>query len=235
MLLPGFIRSKPTNLKDLNSFFLIWILPSGIYYLLVHMGQQGLIFTYLPALFLILAVFVVNVLKEHKRKLLSVVLVICVLNASVFLFIPEFPIASGNQRLLTRDTLRNSDDYFQRRFDVIRNNFSPDSTSIFAANWHHVEYYLPEYDVIRFDIGPKWEVNEGAICTGETLIIGMNKSDPFVTTKVIVFDDELNQINLSLDQSKKLALFENHFMHYFEVGRDETLEVGNKFISLRKN
>ena len=235
VFLPSFLRRKPENSKDLYSFFLVWILPSGIYYFLVHMGQQGLVFTYLPALFLLLAAFVVNAFEEHGRKLLYAVIVMCVVNASVFLFVPEYPFPGIDQRLLTRDTLRNSDDYFQQRFDVIRYNFLPESSLIFATNWHHVEYYLPEYQVIRFDIGAKWEVNEGDIDTGDTLIIKTDENAQLEMTRVIIFDDELNQINLSLDQLKQFAISENQFIQYFEVGKDDTLEVGNSFISLIKN
>ena len=33
---------------------------------------------------------------------------------------------------------------------------------VVAANWHHVEYYLPEYNKIPFGVVSKWELGEGA-------------------------------------------------------------------------
>jgi len=51
------------------------------------------------------------------------------------------------RRLLTADTLANSDIYYQDRFNAIREHFDPSSTVILSSNWEHVRYHLHEYEV----------------------------------------------------------------------------------------
>lgn len=76
------------------------------------------------------------------------------LNAGVFCLVPEYPLGTGTQRLLTRATLVNSDRYYRDRFEAIAGNFPPQSTAILAADWHHVEHYLPAYKLLPVDIIP---------------------------------------------------------------------------------
>ncbi len=231
IFIPALLKKRMSSQWKLYGFLCCWFFPSLLYYLLIHMGQQGLIFTYLPALFLFLAFLIVNALGQQKLRLISMVLIICVLNAGVFLFVPEYPLPI-DQRFLTRDTLKNSDDYFQNRFDAIRLNFQPESALIFASNWHHVEYYLPEFKVARFEIGSKWEVNEGDINSGNTFIVAAGEGSEGGKMDVIVFDSELNQINLSLDQLRQIPISANTNLQYFELKSGEFLEVGEYSIRL---
>ena len=41
------------------------------------------------------------------------------------------------------------DTYYEELVRLVRANFSPEDTVLMGANWRHVEYYLPEYQVVR--------------------------------------------------------------------------------------
>ena len=66
-------------------FFVLWVLPAILYYLLVHMGQQGLIFVFLPA-FILLGAAGLDAAFLHRTSLLWVsALVLILVNSSIFL------------------------------------------------------------------------------------------------------------------------------------------------------
>jgi hypothetical protein len=143
-----------------NIFLLLWVIPAGLYYIFIHMGQQGLVFVYLPAIFLGLARLVDEFRQIHGKAANQILASVVVLNSVLFLFIPEYPIGTQTLRLLTRNTIQNSDEYFSQRINAIHQSFPPESTIIIANNWHHAEYYLPEYRVLPFNLGSKWEVDQ---------------------------------------------------------------------------
>ena len=117
------------------------------------------------------------------------------MSSAIFLFLPEYPLGANSQRLLTRQTLVNSDRYYSTRFEAIRKTFSATSTLILAENWHHVQFYLPEYRVIPFNLGAKWEIDEGApvdntsdIGTGTAADWGLQPGK----AQIVIFDPALD-------------------------------------------
>ena len=165
-------------------FLMLWIGPVLLFYIFIHMGQQGLILTYLPALLLMAGHGLVSDRISHRAAwLLGAGLVI--FNVGIFCLVPEYPLGPGTQRLLTKDTLINSDVYYQDRFDAIRAHFDPGSTYILAANWEHARYYLPEYSIVEFRDDhmafPNSPLDE---MTGLSTIVGE-------ATVVVLFDPEI--------------------------------------------
>jgi hypothetical protein len=161
-----FVFSKLGKLRDVKpgerSIFIgLWMLPAVLFYLLIHMGQQGLVFVFLPALILMSGAALDAIFLGRMQPLLVSGLGLILLSSAIFLFLPEYPFGPVSQRLLTRQTLANSDQYYLSRLSVIKNNFDPQNTLIVAENWHHVQYYLPGYQVIPFNLGAKWEVDAG--------------------------------------------------------------------------
>lgn len=121
------------------AFILLWIVPALTFYTLIHMGQQGLVFVFLPALLLISAVGLTRLLTARPRWMIRAMAVLIAVNAGIFCLVPEYPLGSAALRLLTRATLFNSDQCYLDRFRAIEENSAPESTVILAANWHHVE------------------------------------------------------------------------------------------------
>ncbi len=116
------------------------------------MGQQGLVFVFLPALLLAGAVGLARL--ARRRWLWAATAVLVLTNVLLFTLTPERPLGPEGPRLLTRATLVNNDRYYLDRFAALRERFSPDHTAVVAVNWHHLEYYLPAYTLLRLDPGP---------------------------------------------------------------------------------
>ncbi|MEK7326697.1 MAG: glycosyltransferase family 39 protein [Chloroflexota bacterium] len=212
-------------------FLVLWVAPTVLFYAVIHMGQQGLVFVYLPALLLLSAVGVGRLLAAQPRWLAAATTAVVVLNVGVFTLGPEYPLGPGTQRLLTRETLVNSDDYYQDRFDAIRENFSPETSVVVAANWHHVEYYLPEYNKIPFGVVSKWELGEGAFRNdaGEDLTatpgdlglqIGANGR-----AVVVIFDPDLLTFNTTPGLVQTLALANGGQLAYMELDSADQVYV----------
>jgi hypothetical protein len=113
-------------------------------------------------------------------------------NVALFCLGPEYPLGQDGTRLLTRSTLVNTDRYYQDRFDAIEKNFSPSSTAIMAVNWHHVEYYLPDYALLPVDIASQQTRNIGL--AGEQVTTSLQDlglvPGPDNLINVVLFDDQ---------------------------------------------
>ncbi len=221
------VRSAGFQKPDARTILLwLWLGPVLVFYLLIHMGQQGLVFVYLPVLFLWSARGLLSWNSGRLRTVLAVLVI--ALNASVFLVLPEFPLGTNGPRLLTRSTLARSDRYYHSRFEAIQNHFQDETVVILAVSWHHVEYYLPNYPVIPYGIG-----THGAIVTPllESFQLDPGKvadvsGDENGTWRVVLFDPPLldalepglRPSFLPLDAKTELA--------YIELDSSRTLILG---------
>ena len=194
-------------------FVLAWLTPATFFYALIHMGLQGLVFVFLPALLLPSALATVRLLETQGKTALSLsVMGLVLLNGLIFVASPEYPLGTESFKVLGWDTLRNNDTYFCDRFDVTRNQFPPESTVIVANRWRHVQWYLPEYKLLRFNIAGKWEAEAGSaldVGQGHRVFsaddLGL-QSDPAGEITVIIFDPELCAFNRSNARTSHLAL-----------------------------
>jgi len=216
-------------------FFFLWIVPALTFYVIVHMGQQGLVFVFLPALLLFSAVALKRLLAAQSNLWIAGTVAIAALNVGIFCLLPEYPLGPGPLRLLTRSTLVNSDHYYQDRFRAIEENFGPMSTAILVENWHHVEYYLPAYKLLPFDIVPKWEwgagqarVQEGEErrLTGQDLGL-LPEVDGLV--RIVVFDEDLAPFNDTPELMQVVELDHGGSMGVFALSTDQSLYLGQTF------
>jgi len=145
------LRSPGKSLRSLGgkrgNFLLFWLAPALVFYLFVHMGQQGLIFVFLPVLLLLSAVALSRLVTG--QKLYWAAIGITVLNGFLFVLAPEYPLGEEKVRLLNRSSMIRQDTHYEELVRLVRGNFSPKDTVLMGADWRHVEYYLPEYQVIR--------------------------------------------------------------------------------------
>ncbi len=198
--------------REKSLFLIIWAAPAVLFYALIHMGQQGLVFVFLPALMILSAVGLEFLLSVRKPwAMVSMVLVLAA-NVAIYLLAPEYPLGDERLRIINREALARTDRYYGERFDAIRLDFPSESTAIVASSWRHVEYYLPEYVVLHFDVGGKWEIDKGeAKVTPQTILsalpadlglrVGSNQ-----TGALAVFDETLEGFNRSIDQVVTLPL-----------------------------
>lgn len=148
-------------------FLVIWVLPSLLFYIVIHMGQQGLVFTFLPALMLLSAVGIVRLFAGRTGLQWAVTGVIVAVAAVLFILVPTSPLGETGPKILNYDTLRQHDQALGEQVAQVKAHINPDESVLLATDWRFLEYYLPEYALLRFTVGAKWEVNEGEIVGSE--------------------------------------------------------------------
>lgn len=211
------------------AFLSLWIAPSLFFYALIHMGQQGLVFVFLPALLLISALSLQQLFKTSPAWFLAGATILIAINIGIFWLAPEYPLGPTGPRLLTHATLVNSDNYYRQRFEAIQQNFSPTSAAILAVNWHHVEYYLPAYTVSHFGLGSKWEVNAGEPTTGFQQPSAVTPADLGLQLDangkavVIIFDPSLVAFNRTPEATSHLPLPGGGSLDYIRLGSHDQL------------
>jgi hypothetical protein len=215
-------------------FLSLWIVPTVAFYTLIHMGQQGLVFVFLPALLLLSAVGLLRLLGGTREKrwvtsLATVGLVIC--NSVIFCLAPEYPLGGDRWRLLTRATLANSDRYYGDRFEAIEENFDSRSTAILADDWRHTEYYLSNYTSLHFDIVSKWEQGEGKPVGSPEMQVSLIKlsgpqRDEQGQMSIVVFDPVLEPFNVTPERLRMLPLTHGGTLGYFVLTMDEAFQYG---------
>jgi hypothetical protein len=214
-------------------FTLSWTLPALFFYTAVHMGQQGLVFVFLPALLLISAAGLTRLLLAQRRWLIATTVVLMVVNACIFCLAPEYPLGGDRLRLLTRATLVNSDRYYEERFEAIESSFPPESTAVLASNWRHVEYYLSNYPSLHFDVGAKWELDEGrpavnpeAGLVSPAELFGQQQ-DKHRQMIIVVFDPILEPFNATPERTATLRLACGGRLPYFVLTTDDMFQYGD--------
>ncbi len=161
ILVPGRWREGLRNRKVW--FFLLWMAPALGFYIIIHMGQQGLVFVFMPALFLLSAEGLYRWLHNRLGLLRISTAAIFVVGALVFVLLPTYPLGGESIKLLNNSTLRESDSVWAAKISAVRERFKPENTLLVAENWRHLQYYLPEYKFARFNLGEKLEGTEGQV------------------------------------------------------------------------
>jgi dolichyl-phosphate-mannose-protein mannosyltransferase len=224
-------QRRPPQRWERLTFVFLWIAPALVFYTFIHMGQQGLVFVFLPALLLISAAGLTRLFSARLSQLMAATTALAMANAAIFLILPEYPLGPNTQRLLTWSTLVNSDHYYQDRFDALQAHFDPGSTVILAANWHHVEYYLPEYKKLPFGLGSKWELDQGLplndpaqhlLSTPAELGLHPDADGQVV---VVIFDPPLEEFNATPQVVQRLALPHGTGLAYMRLGVGDHLSV----------
>lgn len=214
-----------------SAFLALWIAPSLMFYTTIHMGQQGLIFVFLPALLLLSAAGLTWLLRTRPRSLMGATAVLVGLNAGIFCLLPEYPLWPGTQRLLTRATLANSDHYYQDRFRAIKQDFAPESTAILAANWHHVEYYLPAYTTLKWGLAQ----NPGArqiIATPAELGLTL---DPEEQAAIVIFDSDKGAFYESTVSTRVLSLEHRGCLPFLILEEGQAFQYGKDSFGIAQN
>lgn len=191
------VRSLISRLsKDPRTwFFILWIVPVVAYYTLIHMGQQGLVFVFLPALLLLSAVSLPAAWLRLPAVRLGLA-VMLVLSGSIFLFAPANPLGNESLKLLTHQTLTQHDAFYQQRFAALTPEaYPPEHTLILSSEWRFPQYYLPDYAYEPYTIGARWEISEGQPTLGDTLVrdpaeVGVSP-DANGSLALILFDPDL--------------------------------------------
>lgn len=165
------------------------------YYIFIHMGQQGLVFVFLPALMLLSAAAIPPAWQE-RRSLRTGLAVLMGLSASIFLFGPTYPLEGSGLKLLTAQTLEEHSTYYQKRLEAVNfSDYSPASTLIVSSGWRFPQYYLPDYQYLPFTLGARWEVSEGKPTIDGDLLVDLGdlgvQPDNTGRIALVIFDPDL--------------------------------------------
>jgi hypothetical protein len=235
----GVIVKRPIKVSMEKAFFLFfWMAPVLLFYIAIHMGQQGLIFVYLPALLLIAAFSLQRFLWARPLLLAAGAGVIMLFNIAVFTMMAEYPFGPGTQRMLTSDTIRNSDQYFRSRIEAIEYHFEAGKTGVIAIDWRHAEYYLPDYMIIPLD-EKKWDEEkwdeihflstQGYLTLNDLSQAGSDSEVLFV----VLFDRGLDQRDRSAKGVLESIVLENgEILTYYEVHAYDKLFIREEGIEL---
>ncbi len=180
-------------------FLAVWFAPAALFYLFIHIGEPGYVFSILPASLLaaswgisLLATDLRSVSLRKVGKQLSYLLPALAIGANLFLFL------ASDARFSSRD-LAGGDEVFQSRLDTMRANFKPKATLIVTVyEFERVLYYLPDYQV--------WHFDPVAVKNPETVV-------PKDVANVVFFGNTLELKDASLAESlpisdgKKLVYF----------------------------
>lgn len=215
-------------------FFALWLVPTLVFYTLIHMGQQGLTFVFLPALLLWGAKGLTAWMGEGPRRHLAVATAALLLvNVGIFVVAPEYPLPTDRVRLLTRATLAGNDRYFGDRFDYIEAHTPAASTAILTSNWHHLEYYLSEYRLLPMDVVAKWELGEGQVLSAPTQTVSAEALDRASTEdrqgQVVVFDEVLLPFNDTPELAQPIELPSGERMALLTVSAGQLVYYGQSF------
>jgi len=223
-------------------FFTLWIAPVTAYYLLIHMGQQGLVFVFLPGLCLLSAAGLEalmlnssNFIRRSGGQVLTLALVGG--NSLIFLLAPTYPLNNFDLKLLTLDTLRKHDTYYLTRFEAIRLRFSPAHSLLLASQWRFLQYYLPEYTYLSYEIGSRWEQDAGLPLRTETVWIDPQDfgvaRDSRRLIYAVLFEDELAAFDRSSDRLHHMGLPNGQSLAYHEIETDEILTLSPESIAIQ--
>lgn len=217
-------------------FFLLWVLPALFFYIFHHMGQQGLIFIFLPVLLVVSAESAVRLYPTLQKnwqgytlRLSLAVLIVC--NSCIFVFAPEYLAAGNRFKILSWSTIKNLDDYYATRISTVRRLFPPQSTVLLACHWRHVSYYLPEYEFIALNLAEGSEPTPSSIggVPSQRIVEFSDTAWRDSTTEwanIVLFDDGLYRYIDDLARTEAVTMPGGKKIHFLTWRRGEKLMYG---------
>jgi len=236
-------RSQSTRLawkawlkQPLFWIFFLWIVPTLLYYVFIHMGQQGLVFVFLPALMLLSAA-AIEKLNWYQHNLgRGIIAAALLVNAGIFIAAPSKPLDDDRLKLLTFETLQQHDAHYLALFSGIKQEFSPESTLLLSSQWRFPQYYLPDYRYIPYSVGARWEVNAGNPTLTEESVVSLSnlglKTDAQGMVTLVLVDEEILPFNQSAGQTRWLDLQDGSRLGYIRVPLQQTLLLTPQYFSL---
>jgi hypothetical protein len=134
--------------------FFWWIAPSLIFYLFIHIRQQGHSFTFMPAVLLLTAAAIGQVadwVGERWHRAVYAGLIIGVVSINVLFFLVAPSALWGSSRLLfsapSWRSIQAQDFYVGERVSAIQAHFVPQRTAVLAGgrSFRYPDYYLRDY------------------------------------------------------------------------------------------
>ncbi len=151
-----FIRHfRQTVREPVWQVLLLWILPSLLFYL-IFVQQAGYTFTYLPAVFILIAFTLARVIAPWARQKFALrsptaAMAGVLVAANVAFFLLAQPYLFGSDKFLLRTpsahAIRDRDTVLGQKIDFIRAQFPPEETLVLAGgmDFRIPDFYLADY------------------------------------------------------------------------------------------
>jgi len=140
-------RLRALRLSDDAIFFALWLVPAGLVYVTIHIGDPGYLMSVLPGLYVACAALVAPVARTAPRAVLAFVAVLAAVNVGVFV---------ATDAPFSERAISNHDRSLDDRVAFVRGHMAPDSTLILAqSEYLEARYYLPEYRVLFYGSEPE--------------------------------------------------------------------------------
>jgi hypothetical protein len=232
------IRQRPALTAILRRertwFLLLWVLPALFFYIFIHMGQQGLVFVFLPVLLLLSAESALQLYPILRRGWRGyaphlALSALIVGNSLIFLLAPEHLLSGKRLKILSWNTIRNRDSYYAARIPTVRQLFPPEDTVLLAHQWRHVSYYLPEYQIIPLTSAEGGEpIASSPVGAPRQMTLRFSDiawPDPNREwAHIVLFDVALNRPDDDMGQARAVTIPGGERMYYLTWRRGQRLE-----------
>ena len=141
-------RLDKSSRKERIVFLGLMVMPIFVIYFLIWSGNSGTFLVTLPP-FLLLAAFGLDWLigLPHWKTVGWIGLVLLIIaQTAIFAILPEKPLGSAYRRLMNNQTVVRQVDYYKNKL-ALTQEFSSEGTIVYAREFRHLQYYLPEYSV----------------------------------------------------------------------------------------
>ncbi len=215
-------------------FFILWAAPPIGFYVIIHMGQQGYVFTFLPACMLLSAKGLYELLKSRPAMMQAAAAGLALVAAAIFILAPIYPLGENGPKLLNYKTLQESDQMWSDKIALVESQFSPENTLLVAENWRHVQYYLRDYHLARFSVGGKYEASEGQVLGADHVNQPVSAEQLGLTPgqdwKVVVLDDDLSALASDPASLQQTTLPDGYSLSYMTLTPEQAYWTdGQKF------
>ena len=177
-------------------FMALWVFPTWIVYLLVWPGNLGTMLVCISPFFLLAALGIEWLFQRPGRgsaAAWAALLVIFIWHSALFILLPERPF-SAYRRFNNFHALVDQVEGYRHKLELL-NEVPADGTIVYAQDFRHIQYYLPQYrtftlprlsrsnpSVVKFIVS----IDNGALEGWSK--VSLNSLIPVETERIVFFD-----------------------------------------------
>lgn len=175
-------------------FLLVWAIPSLVFYTLIHMGQQGLIFTFLPILMLLSGLASAYL---WQATFWDRWLPLCCILANIALFLAA-PSQILGSKVLSLQTLREHDQQLTAQLQAVQQGM-PEGGLLLAHEWRFPQYYLRDIALLPY----RYDVYAGVASEPDFDAQALEQISQ--ASSLVWYEPEIDNYNRSREQQQNLS------------------------------
>ncbi len=195
-------------------FLVIWAAPCLLFYTFIHMGQQGLIFVYLPILMLLGAA---GSLKPGTLIGRGIVFACVLGNALLFLITPAH-LAGDQVKVLSYATIKEQDELLKAQIALVHEYFPADAV-LLSDQWRFPQYYLPEVTLIPYTASTYLSSSD------QLQLSALQQSQLANAHAIAWYEDVIDRFNQAPDQTENMGANRSLHLRILRRSADERFVV----------